>query len=520
MELRLHLVQHVDHVAISQQMRIPRPFISKCSIVRAGPLNEPSGLRQAAEIEQSICQSRRTGRQESEGRVLKIVMQILFRAGMNAGIILLAGLLIALWASGVLAAPYAAMVMDARSGKVLHSRNADTQLHPASLTKMMTLYVAIEAVENGEIGLDTKVKISSFAAAEPPSKLYMKVGSRIRLRYLMRAAAIRSANDAATAIAEAISGSEANFAKRMTRTARAMGMKNTNFKNAHGLTQTGHYSTARDMSILGRHIVYDYPEYYNLFSRINADVGGKTVTSTNRRFLSAYRGADGIKTGYTRAAGFNLVASAKRGKERIIATVFGGKSTASRNKRVSELLDMGFKRAATNVALNKPAMPNYRSNRALADLRTPKLRPDNLGTGSAHEVDTASAIFDSVVASNVESLGDGGEIESYVSDTDAGSQAERVPMKRPITVYVNLNLTEETRYGLYLGRFGTKPEADKHLLKVSLMDFSSVFGATKSVEQVGYQYVVKLLGLTRGNAEKACARLSARDVDCSVIYLQ
>ena len=109
--------------------------------------------------------------------MLKIVMRIFFRAGMSAGIVLLAGLLVALWASGVLAAPYAEMIMDARSGKVLRSRNADTQLHPASLTKMMTLYVAIEAVENGEIGLDTKVKISSFAASEPPSKLYMKAGS-------------------------------------------------------------------------------------------------------------------------------------------------------------------------------------------------------------------------------------------------------------------------------------------------------------------------------------------------------
>ena len=468
-----------------------------------------------------MFQSRRTGWQESEGRVLKIVMLILFRAGMHAGIILLAGLLVALWASGVLAAPYAEMVMDARNGKVLRSRNADTQLHPASLTKMMTLYVAIEAVENGEISLDTKVKISSFAASEPPSKLYMKVGSRIRLRYLMRAAAIRSANDAATAIAEAISGSEAKFAKRMNRTARAMGMKNTNFKNAHGLTQTGHYSTARDMSILGRHIIYDYPEYYNLFSRISADVGGTTIRSTNRKFLKSYQGADGIKTGYTRAAGFNLVASAERKNERIIATVFGGTSTAARNKRVSDLLDLGFDRAATNVALNKPALPNYRPNRAVAALRAPKLRPGYLGTASAQADDTATAIFDDVIDDlHIEPVGDGGEIESYVSDSDTGPQVQRAPVKRPITVYANLNLTETTRYGLYLGRFGTKSEADKHLLKVSLMDFSSVFGATKSVEQVGYQFVVKLLGLTRGNADKACARLSARDVECSVIYLQ
>ena len=457
---------------------------------------------------------------------MKIVMRIFFRAGMSAGIVLLAGLLVALWASGVLAAPYAEMIMDARSGKVLRSRNADTQLHPASLTKMMTLYVAIEAVENGEIGLDTKVKISSFAASEPPSKLYMKAGSRVRLRYLMRAAAVRSANDAATAIAEAISGSEEKFAKRMNRTARAMGMKNTNFKNAHGLTQRGHYSSARDMSILGRHVIYDYPEYYNLFSRISADVGGKTIQSTNRRFLNAYRGADGIKTGYTSAAGFNLVASAKRGKERIIATVFGGRSTATRNKRVAELLDLGFERAATNVAFNKPALPNYQSNKALAALRTPKLRPRHLGTAIAREEETASAIFDAVVTAQLDdgyltTSAYGGDIESYVPDgMDAGPQVKRVPLKRPIASYANLNLTEETRYGLYLGQFGTKPEADKHFLRVSLMDFSSVFGATKSVEKVGRHYVVKLLGLTKGNADKACARLSARNVDCSVMYLQ
>ena len=458
--------------------------------------------------------------------MLKIVMRIFFRAGMSAGIVLLASLLLALWASSAFAAPYAEMIVDARNGKVLRSRNADAQLHPASLTKMMTLYVAIEAVENGEIGLDTKVKISSFAASEPPSKLYMKVGSRVRLRHLMRAAAVRSANDAATAIAEAISGSEEKFAKRMNRTARAMGMKNTNFKNAHGLTQRGHYSSARDMSILGRHIIYDYPEYYNLFSRISADVGGKTVQSTNRRFLNAYRGADGIKTGYTSAAGFNLVASARRGKERIIATVFGGRSTATRNKRVSELLDLGFQRAPTNVALIKPALPNYQPNRALAELRTPKLRPQYVGTAFAQEDGMADAIFDDVVTAQ---LGDsylktdayGGDIESYVSDMDAGPRVETTPQKRPIALaYSSFNLTEKTRYGLYLGRFGTKSDADKHFLKVSLMDFSSVFGATKSVEQVGHQYVVKLLGLTRGNADKACARLAARDVECSVMYLQ
>ncbi len=267
---------------------------------------------------------------------------------------LLAGAVPPLWA-----APYAAMVMDARTGEVLHTSNADTRLHPTSLTKMMTLYIAFEAVERGEISLDTMVRISRNAAAEPPSKLGLQAGQKIKLRYLIRAAAVKSANDAATAIGEAIEGNEAAFARRMNRTAKAMGMTRTTFKNAHGLTREGHMSTARDMTILGRHLLYDFPDYYNLFGRKSTDAGMRTVNNTNRRFLDAYRGADGIKTGYTRAAGFNLVASAERGSERVIATVFGGRSTVTRNAQVAELLDLGFRRAPSRVALRKPDRPAY-----------------------------------------------------------------------------------------------------------------------------------------------------------------
>ena len=257
------------------------------------------------------------------------------------------------------AAPYAAFVMDARTGEVVHSENADTPLHPASLTKMMTLYLTFQAVEHGELSMDTVVTISRHAASEPPSKLGLRPGQKIKLRYLVRAAAVKSANDAATAIGEAISGSEAAFARRMTRTAKQLGMTRTTFKNANGLTESGHLSTARDMSILGRHVIYDYPEYYNLFSRQTADAGIKTVAHTNRRLLKSYPGADGIKTGYTNAAGFNLTASAQRGQERVIATVFGGKSTASRNARVAELLDLGFRKAPTRVAFRAPGKPRY-----------------------------------------------------------------------------------------------------------------------------------------------------------------
>ena len=307
----------------------------------------------------------------------------------------------ALTSAPVQAAPYAAMVMDARNGEVLHSRNADTRLHPASLTKMMTLYIAFEALRLGEITLDTEVTISANAAAEPPSELGLRAGSTIRFRYLIRAAAIRSANDAATAIGEVLSGSEAAFARRMNRTATALGMTRTTFRNANGLTEEGHLSTARDMTMLGRRLIYDYPQYYNIFSRVTADAGIAQVRNTNRVVLTTYRGADGIKTGYTRAAGFNLVASAQRGEERIIATVFGGQSSAWRNERVMSLLDMGFERAPSSVALRTPPLPTYSGiaeepadtggappgARAVSRSPRPVLRPGPAGGSRPHRCD-------------------------------------------------------------------------------------------------------------------------------------
>ena len=254
------------------------------------------------------------------------------------------------------AAPSAAYVMDARTGETLYSKNADTRLHPASLTKMLTLYIAFDAIQRGEISLDTMVTVSKAAASQPPSRLGLKAGQRIALRHLIRAAAIKSANDAAWAIGDALSGSSQDkFAKRMNRTAKALGMKSSTFKNANGLTAPGHLSTARDMSVLGRRLFYDFPQYYNIFSRREADAGVADVASTNRRFLDGYKGADGIKTGYTVAAGFNLTASAERDGVRIIATVFGGSSTAARNAKVADLLDLGFAKAPADASTRKPA---------------------------------------------------------------------------------------------------------------------------------------------------------------------
>jgi D-alanyl-D-alanine carboxypeptidase len=256
------------------------------------------------------------------------------------------------------AAPFAAIVMDGRTGEILYEKNARTRLHPASLTKMMTLYIAFQEIEAGRLSLDTRVTVTKYAASQPPSRLGLKPGQKIALRYLIRAAAVKSANDAAAAIGDHIGGDAATFAKRMTRTARQLGMTDTTFKNANGLTAEGHLSTAYDMNVLGRHLFYDFPQYYNIFSRRTADAGIATVNNTNTRFLDNYEGADGIKTGYTSPAGFNLTASARRGNKHIIATVFGGTSTANRNAKMAELMDLGFDKSKNGVREQPPVAPD------------------------------------------------------------------------------------------------------------------------------------------------------------------
>ena len=446
------------------------------------------------------------------------------------------------------AAPYAAMVMDARTGEVLHSRNADTRLHPASLTKMMTLYIAFQAIGRGEIGLDTEVTISRNAASEPPSKLGLRAGQQIKLRYLLRAAAVKSANDAATAIGEAISGSEEAFATRMNRTAAAMGMTNTTFRNAHGLTETGHMSTARDMTILGRHVIYDYPQYYNLFSRITADAGIKQVAHTNRRLLTSYEGADGIKTGYTRAAGFNLVASAQRGQERIIATVFGGSSSGARDARIKELLDMGFARAPDGSRLNAPTPPeattlvsdNARpatssgagktirvSGLITASLR-PQARPDSGAPAPAVPTDLiASLLAEAVDTDTINSA-----LEEAVLTDASGAD---VPLSRPaelITaaaqgpalgfvaqpeVVTRISTSGGRHWGVNLGRYSSRYDAERALLKIALHEMATLNGGLRRIVQRSGGFDANIMGLSRDNAELACKRLQDRGTSCFMI---
>ena len=242
------------------------------------------------------------------------------------------------------AAPYGAIVINAKNGEVLHCEECDTKLHPAGLTKLLTLYVVFSKIENGEMSLDEKGEVSRKASAELPAKLGLMPGQRIRARYLIRSTGVMGSNDTSTALAEHVSGSEVEFSKLMNLTAKKLGMKNSSFLNAHGLTQTGHLSTARDMAIVFRALYSDFPDYFNLFGRRVASAGIKKVNHNGVRFLANYRGADAFKHGYTRASGYNAAASAERGNSRIITVMFGGRSIAKRNRQMAKLSDLGFKK--------------------------------------------------------------------------------------------------------------------------------------------------------------------------------
>ena len=445
---------------------------------------------------------------------------------------------LALSASAAMAAPYAAMVIDARTGKVLHSRNADTRLHPASLTKMMTLYVVFDAVEKGEISLDTMVKISRKAAAEPPSKLGLKAGQKVKLRYLIRAAAVKSANDAATALGEAISGSEAAFARRMTRTAQAMGMTKTTFRNAHGLTEAGHLSTARDMTKMGRHLFYDFPQYYNIFSRVSTSTGQRMVSNTNRRLLGSYRGADGIKTGYTRAAGYNLVASAERGNERIIATVFGGRSVTWRNARVAELLDMGFSRAPSRVAVVKPKRPalgqpgkTVAASGLIARSPRPPVRP-GAGPDKDRMLVLAEGISDALaeVAVGGKTLAQPAPkpvqaaslAGAYIRPAPRPRSSEnpedvaKSEVEKPVVV-TRVTTSGGRHWGINVGRYTTRHEAERVLLQTALVEMSTLDVALRKVTRSSKGWEANFVGLTEERAEMACRRLVARNLRCNPV---
>jgi D-alanyl-D-alanine carboxypeptidase len=263
--------------------------------------------------------------------------------------------------TGVFAVPatartekHAAFVVDANSGAVLHNDDGDAIRHPASLTKMMTLYLTFEMIESGRLKMSDMVTMSNRGASVAPSKLDLKPGEQISVADAIKALVTKSANDVAVALAEKIGGTETNFVRLMNARARALGMTKTHFENPSGLPNDDHVSTAHDMATLALHLMDDYPRHYRVFSTHVFHYRGKSYRNHNT-MLNTFAGVDGIKTGYTRASGFNLVTSVHRGKRHLIGVVFGGRTAAKRNAEMRTLLTKAFTRAST-VKTRKPML--------------------------------------------------------------------------------------------------------------------------------------------------------------------
>ena len=254
----------------------------------------------------------------------------------------------------------AALVVDGKSGQVLFERNAAAERHPASLTKMMTLYLLFNALERQQITLQTPITISRHAAAQLKVNLNLSPGMKMSVETAIKAVIVRSANDVAVALAEAVGGTEGHFAQLMTAKARELGMHNTFYHNASGLPDVLQVTTASDLAILARHLAYDFPQYYSYFATPSFSYRGRTYF-THDNILWRFHGTDGIKTGYTNASGFNLVSSVVRDGAHVVAVVMGGNTARQRDDEMVRLLAATFIRVRSNPGLVEPGIVPWKS---------------------------------------------------------------------------------------------------------------------------------------------------------------
>lgn len=391
-------------------------------------------------------------------------------------------------------ARYASIVMDADTGEVLHQTNADTRNYPASLTKMMTLYMAFEALEDGRLKMDQRLRVSRRAAGMSPSKLGLRRGQTIRVREAILALITKSANDAAVVVAEALGGSESRFARVMTKRARALGMTRTNFRNASGLPNRRQLSTARDLAMLARALIRDFPQYYDYFSTQTFKYRGRTYKNHNK-LLKSYSGADGIKTGYTRASGYNLAASVERDGQRLIAVVLGGKSARSRDRHMVKLLDRGF--ANRRLIAKSPLYDPPPSKPASITLVPPPPRKPG-------EVAPPAGPDGQLVAARVEAV----PLPPFKPESAAASDGSSFA-EGPTFWGVQV--------GAFYNRQPAKLAADRAASRApDLLSQTRVM--TPSIKgRRGRIYRARLMGLTEAEARRACRRLEAARIDCLVV---
>lgn len=368
---------------------------------------------------------------------------------------------------------YASIIVDLDNQQIIHARQIDTPRYPASLTKVMTLYLTFEAIDRGKLRFDQRLPVSAYAASQPRSKLGLKRGETILVRDAINAMIVRSANDVAVVLAEAISGSESRFADLMTQRARDLGMQSTVFKNPHGLPNSEHITTARDMAKLAHRMVTDHRTYYPLFSQEYFTYKGQTTNNTNS-LLGEGLGVDGLKTGYTRASGYNLTISAAREGRRLLAVVLGGASGQSRDQHMRDLVERGF-----DIILGKPA-----------PAAPPRIIVKREPVPAARPVQQASASILKLRGSN-------GQIQTVIQGQPT--------LQRPV----------QSDWSLFLGEFTTPRAAQNFMLKVTANQ--PALAKNIYIFEHNQRFQARLRGLSYNQAGPLCTQIKQQGNPCVVV---
>ena len=413
---------------------------------------------------------------------------------------------------------FSAVTVDARNGQILFSDNADGLRHPASLTKMMTLYILFEEMKAGRLSRESSLKVSVHAASMAPTKLDLEPGTTITVDEAIKALVTKSANDAAVAIAENIAGSEGAFAKRMTKVAHSIGMTRSNFNNASGLPNSAQYTTARDIATLGLRLMRDYPQYYPYFRTTEFEFHGRVIKSHNALVMH-YPGTDGFKTGYVAAAGFNLATSTKRGDKRLVGVVLGARSPAIRTRYMEHMLEGQFAKAHDG---NTIAALAGSSAGAINPLEvTDKDKPvgmNNLGLAAAAADAATADSKDANTTPNSPKV-----IDAQLEPVDTAKKAEKLPFAvvsandKPPDIAKSVGDSWNVQVGTYAG----KPAAEDQLTN-SRKKFAALFdgkpGFTMQDNKDGtVVYRARFGGFNAATAAKACQALKEDGASCLMI---
>lgn len=393
-------------------------------------------------------------------------------------------------------------IMDAKTGKVLASDNADDLNHPASLTKMMTLYLTFEAIHRGKLSWDSRIPVSRNAAGKSPTKLYLKPGSTVTVRDAVNGMIIKSANDAATAMGEALGGSESGFARIMTQRARELGMRRTVFTNPSGLPSNAQVTTARDMSTLAVALINNYPREYRLFSQSSFSYRGSRIRGHNN-LMYRYEGMDGIKTGYTNASGFNIVSSIRQGNRRVIGVVMGGATARSRDDKMASLLNR-----------YAPQASSVGRSRLVASVGAGK-------TAKPVEVASASDDVDIPIPTVAQ------HADTVTHSIAAASADVSVPLERPTAMdeIQNAGKSDGGRWQVQIAATPSMKAAKSLLSKAQSKTGGPLLKASPYTEAVGQGantlYRARFVGFTsRDDASSACDALKRHDFDCVLLPSQ